>query len=170
MLRVILTPVEYHGGRNYTTHDPNIDHRNFHALPRFPSQLPTLSSRARHRMLSTQWRMSSASRPLPGHATSRHRRRHRFPAHIPSHFPTHMRRRTITNAYASDCRVMAICSGGEPVDRVDRSPWSFLLPFADRCRREPAFGRRRYEYPPSYRRSFCPAAIAILIMYRDRCR
>lgn len=52
----------------------------------------------------------------------------------------------------------------------DRSPWSFLLPFADRCRREPAFGRRRYEYPPSYRRGFCPAGIAILIRYRDPCR
>lgn len=169
-LHVILTPVEYHGGRNYTTHAPNVDHRNTHALPRFPSHLPTLSLSGRHRMLSTQWRMSSASRPLPGHATSRHHRRHRLPSPLPSHFPTHMRRCSFTLANASDCRVLAIRSGGDPVDRVDRSPWSFLLPFADRCRREPAFGRRRYEYPPSYRRGFCPAGIAILIRYRDPCR
>lgn len=176
-----MTPVKYHGGRNYKTDALGHSTHAIHSIPLTPShipsqhpspspipsqpptpsQLPSPSLPLRGRPPSARGRGSFASQTPLGHATPCPRpRANPFQRKKPP-ASTLARVRHLPNPMAGGSRVMAAGFGVTRCGRrwcPRRGVTPSLAPSAGRPK--PPFGGRPAGYPPPAGRGFCPAGVA----------
>lgn len=142
-----MTPVKYHGGRNYTTdHLSDNDPRNTNPIKIIPHP------RLYHRFPAR----AGLFAPLRTCSVGGVRRPAR-PLATPISSPLGV---FVLPCSRGEPRVMAPGFGEARFPVRWSGSWSCLPSGAVRAGREPRFGRRALGYPPPRARGFCPAAVA----------